>query len=388
MPYMFLSHDSRDKEMVVRKVAQELYSSYFLDEKNIRYGEDIPGKLSQEISRCSLLVFFVSRNSLDNLKRPRSYCLQELLAAHDRTLLLFWDCASDRAACDEEFQFQLNALKETQVLNPLLFGGKELADRKQLRASEYGFQFKAIASILEKVAWRIKLLRLIPRGALVASVTFLVSEFLHQPQVTWYTRWDQRFTRLGYEGTAYTWVNVTLDWNPGQDTRVIWRVGDRNQWTYTAKELKYYQSCASLQGPSNSNLYVITEKLDPIPWNKIPRDSNPELLFLQWVANEANLGFEAGQTILEARWIEHESQLKTFFKEKFPERNFDADLKRWRTPAQGDQEIVAAQSLLEPFVKPRIIQGLSEQTYSIKVGWRSYQVRRPTRSVLHATIKY
>lgn len=384
---MFLSHDSGDKELIVRKIAWELRIPYFLDEKHIRHGEVIPERISQGISRCSLLVFFVTRNSLNNLGKERSYCLQELQAAHDRTLLFFWDCANDRAASDEEFQFQIGELVKAQAQNRVLFGGTVLSNRKHLRASDYDCQFKAIARALERVAWRTKIPRLIPVGGLVASALFLVIELFRQPQVTWYTRWDQKFSSRGYEGTAYTWVNVTLNWIPGPDARVTWKVGDNSQWTCTAKELKDYQSLASLRAPGNPNFYVIKESLKPIPWNEIPRESNPELLFLQWVVNEVNLGRKAGKSILDSRWDDHETQLGAFFREKFPERNFEADLKNWRTSAQGDQEIVAAESILEALVKSRIVESLSHHNYSVQIGWRSFHVRRPTDSVLHATIK-
>ena len=66
MTKVFLSHSSKNKPFV-RKFAETLAAfgvDTFLDERDIKIGEDIPKAVFRELSKASRFLYFLSKNSV------------------------------------------------------------------------------------------------------------------------------------------------------------------------------------------------------------------------------------------------------------------------------------------------------------------------------------
>ncbi len=147
--YLFLSHDSRDKEDLVDKLYAELKkivdeSVIFYDKCSIEYLESIPVKVTKGVQQSAVVAVIVTSNTLDNLTRKLSWVKCEIQMAcgvEDRSVIYIYD--------DRPGKLPFPALVKGLSENVAVFDANGQTDPGATKSPCLSSGFEAVAQILK-----------------------------------------------------------------------------------------------------------------------------------------------------------------------------------------------------------------------------------------------
>jgi len=124
MALIFISHSSKDKERMQKYIKQieEYFNSkpFFLDvddEVGLKESEEWEPRLYNELSKCSIALFFITKNWIDSCWCQKEYSLARTLGKE----IFYTNIEDDKEKKDEVFRWIGEHIQQSDITNEKTF---------------------------------------------------------------------------------------------------------------------------------------------------------------------------------------------------------------------------------------------------------------------------